>query len=91
MPIYEYLCRECQHRFEYLLLRSPVEAKCPACGSANLEQLISTSSFHSAAASQANLSAAHRKVAATRGDREREEHRRHHEHFEDSAHRKQDT
>jgi hypothetical protein len=56
-----------------------------------LEQLISATAFHSEGAAQANLSAAHRKVAAARGHRQHEEHREHHEHFEDPAQRKQET
>lgn len=91
MPIYEFRCKACLHEFEYLLRSSSPAAKCPSCESLDLEQLISTTAFHSEGAAQANLSAAHRKVAAARGDRQREEHRQHHEHFEDSAQRKQDT
>ena len=89
MPIYEYMCTECRHRFEYLVLRSSAAAKCPACGSLNLEQQISSYAVHSEAAHQANLSAAHRKAAAARGDRMHDEHQHLHEHFEDplaSAH-----
>ena len=91
MPIYEYRCKACEEQFEYLLRSSSPPAQCPACASADLEQLISTSAVHSEGASQANLSAAHRKAAAVRGDRQREEHRHHHEHFEDPVPRKQGT
>ena len=40
MPIYEYECRDCHHRFEAIVRvnDSPV---CPSCESANLERLIS--------------------------------------------------
>lgn len=91
MPIYEYRCKACRHEFEYLLRSSSPAAQCPGCHSGDLEQLISTSAVRSESTTQANLSAAHRKVAAVRGDRQREEHRRHHEHFEDPQHRKEDT
>ena len=84
MPIYEYLCRECEERFEYLVLRSSAAAKCPGCGSPNIEQQISSCAVHSEASHQANLSAAHRKAAAARGDRVRDEHQHLHEHFEDT-------
>ena len=83
MPLYEYRCHACGEQFEYLLRSSAPAAQCPACASTDLKQLISSSAFHSENASQANLSAAHRKVAAARGDRHRDEHRQHHEHFED--------
>jgi putative FmdB family regulatory protein len=84
VPIYEYRCKACEHQFEYLLRSSSPPVSCPVCESAYLEQLISTSVFHSQGASQANLSVAHRKVAAARGERQRAEHQQHHEHFEDS-------
>jgi putative FmdB family regulatory protein len=85
MPIYEYECRECRHSFEYLLLPSSADAKCPACESPDLEQLISACSVSSETTRQANLRAAHRKVAAARNDRLRDQHQHLHEHFEDRA------
>lgn len=84
MPIYEYLCRDCDERFETLVLRSSDPAKCPACGSLNLQQQISTCAVHSEGAHEANLAAAHRKAAAARGNRMRDEHEHLHEHFDDS-------
>ena len=83
MPIYEYICRACRHQFESLVLRSSAPPKCPACQSGDLEQILSTCAVHSEGASQANLRAAHRKVAAARDARQREEHQHLHEHFED--------
>ena len=91
MPIYEYLCKACAHRFEYLHRFSSPAATCPVCQSTDLEQLISTTAFYSEGMAQANLSAQHRKVAAARGDRNREEHRQHHEHFEDTSTRSDDA
>ncbi len=43
MPLYEYLCKKCGHRFEKILKFSdkPIK-KCPECGGA-VEQLISAS------------------------------------------------
>lgn len=40
MPIFEYTCRECGHRFEALVFggRTP---DCPECGSRRLEKLLS--------------------------------------------------
>ena len=85
MPIYEYLCKDCRHQFEYLLLSSASAPKCPACESQDLERLISSCAVHSESASQANLQAAHRKAAANRNDRQHQEHQHLHEHFEDGA------
>ncbi|MCD6385759.1 zinc ribbon domain-containing protein [Candidatus Sumerlaeota bacterium] len=44
MPIYEYRCKECNHRFEDLI-RNESEAhsvKCPKCGSKSIEKLMSS-------------------------------------------------
>jgi len=41
MPIYEFACRECGHRFEELRARSAADPACPACGSASVTRLLS--------------------------------------------------
>ncbi|MEJ2208042.1 MAG: zinc ribbon domain-containing protein [Anaerolineae bacterium] len=44
MPIYEYRCQECEQRFEKLVLsidREPAHLACPACGSPDVQRLIS--------------------------------------------------
>jgi putative FmdB family regulatory protein len=83
MPIYEYQCKQCRHSFEYLVLRTSTPAECPHCKSPDLAQLISRCAVSSDSTQQANLSAAHRKVAAARGHRLRDQHQHVHEHFED--------
>jgi putative FmdB family regulatory protein len=40
MPIYEYRCQNCGHRFEKLV-RTSNQAVCPACDGARLERLLS--------------------------------------------------
>ena len=46
MPIYEYRCRDCGHQFERLVRTfEPVEGRCPACESSNVEQLLSMPLF----------------------------------------------
>jgi putative FmdB family regulatory protein len=40
MPIFEYLCQECNHLFEAIVLGS-TRAQCPKCESKKLEQQIS--------------------------------------------------
>ena len=46
MPIYEYNCSECGHRFEEIRKMSDESpAKCPKCGSEKSEKLISRSAF----------------------------------------------
>ena len=46
MPLYEYQCRKCGHRFERIRKFSdPPLRKCPECGGA-VEQLLSRSAVH---------------------------------------------
>ncbi|PWU11466.1 MAG: hypothetical protein C5B51_02590 [Terriglobia bacterium] len=82
MPIYEYECPQCGHRFEYLVLSSTPAAECPSCGNRDLKQLISLCSMSSETTRQANLSAAHKKAAGVRGEKTREEHKHLHEHYD---------
>lgn len=46
MPIYEYECASCRHKFEELqkISDKPL-AKCPSCGKLKVDRLISKSSF----------------------------------------------
>lgn len=41
MPIYEYECGECRHRFETLVRHGEDPVHCPECHGANLKKLIS--------------------------------------------------
>ena len=40
MPIYEYMCKECDHEFEEFLSISSQNPKCPECGK-ETEKLVS--------------------------------------------------
>ena len=40
MPIFRYTCKKCSADFELLLPRFDSEAKCPACGSMELEKAL---------------------------------------------------
>ena len=42
MPIYEYSCASCGEKFEVLHRTADQQAKCPACGSGEVERLLST-------------------------------------------------
>ena len=83
MPIFEYECLECRHRFEYLVLRSSPAAECPSCGKKDLKQMISLCTVSSETSRQASLSAAHRRAAAIRRGNQHESHTHEHEHYED--------
>lgn len=43
MPLYRYKCRNCEHEFEYLKLRSSDEEPdiCPECGHDDVKQRLS--------------------------------------------------
>lgn len=41
MPIFEYVCSECKHRFE-LIVQGALEAACPQCKTTRLEKQISS-------------------------------------------------
>ncbi len=41
MPLYEYVCKACEHPFEELVFGSETP-NCPSCGSGRLERQIST-------------------------------------------------
>lgn len=48
MPIYEYKCRNCQSTSSHFTRKvsDPVEPSCPACGSPEMERLISKVAYH---------------------------------------------
>jgi putative FmdB family regulatory protein len=42
MPIHEYTCQQCGHKFEKFTLMSQTQSpNCPVCGSANVKRQIS--------------------------------------------------
>jgi putative FmdB family regulatory protein len=48
MPIYEYACRSCEHRFEELVSSYGTLIACPQCTSGETEKLLSTFSARTA-------------------------------------------
>ncbi len=40
MPVYQYVCRQCSHRFDRLVMGQR-RTTCPACASEDLERLLS--------------------------------------------------
>ena len=51
MPIYEFICRDCDHRFE-LLVRDQEKPTCPSCGRSRLTKQLSAPAVHRAGAGQ---------------------------------------
>jgi putative FmdB family regulatory protein len=54
MPLFEYACRACGHRFEFLT-RANQTPNCPACASAELEKQLSVFAVSKPAGSAASL------------------------------------
>ena len=73
MPIYEYSCKSCGHRFETLILGKE-EAVCPNCSGKDLERLMSTS--YGKAGSVSDLAMRAAKKRDQRQGRERMEEQR---------------
>lgn len=46
MPIFEYDCRRCNHRFETIVLSSREKIRCPKCESAAVEKRLSVFRAH---------------------------------------------
>ena len=60
MPLYDYECRGCGHRFE-ALVRPSSPAACPSCEGTDLEQLLSLFAVSSDGTRRSNLQAAKKK------------------------------
>jgi putative FmdB family regulatory protein len=58
MPIYEYVCAECGHKFEKLVLsaRRAKGIQCPECGSTSVDKAISIFSGAAGGASTTSAS-----------------------------------
>ena len=55
VPIYEYECRRCGHRFEFLLPSSNTTPACPKCRGQELERLLSGFAVNTAELSRARV------------------------------------
>jgi putative FmdB family regulatory protein len=55
MPIFEYMCKECQHEFEALVFGKD-KAECPKCHSKKLEPQLSVFAVSAKGASSAGMS-----------------------------------
>ena len=49
MPIYEFVCMECEHHFEELLRLNEADPDCPDCGSPKARRQLSVFAAHGAA------------------------------------------
>jgi putative FmdB family regulatory protein len=72
MPIYEYSCRSCQTQFE-TLVRGGETPVCVACGSTELERIVSLPAVSSDDSRARALGAAKRRDAAQAKDKAHEQ------------------
>ncbi|MGQ0648883.1 MAG: FmdB family zinc ribbon protein [Gemmatimonadaceae bacterium] len=72
MPIFDYSCRGCKHQFEALVRRGE-EPVCPACGSADLERLLSLPTVKSESTKALSMRAAQRRDKAQGTERVQEQ------------------
>ena len=79
MPLYEYECRSCGHRFE-ALVRDASTPACRACQAPNVERLLSLFSVNSATTRQSNLESGRRHIAKDQRDKAIAEHEEIHHH-----------
>ena len=79
MPIYEYECRECQHRFE-LLVFDTTSPECPKCEATDLERLMSLSSVSCDSTRKRNLEDGRKKAQKTQDEKAHAEHEAIHHH-----------
>lgn len=55
MPIYEYVCQECNSRFERIVTAQNGKAQCPKCGSLRATMQFSTFAAHTGNGNSADL------------------------------------
>jgi putative FmdB family regulatory protein len=72
MPIYEYRCKTCDHKFE-LLVRGKTEPACPSCKGLDLERLLSLPAVSSEGTRNLSLKAAKQRDAGQAKDRMHEQ------------------
>ncbi len=72
MPIFDFVCADCQHQFE-ALVRGNVAPVCPQCASVSLEKQVSLPSLKTESTRGLSMQAAKRRDTAQGVDREREQ------------------
>jgi len=83
MPIYEYRCEACGHRFEHLFLpAAKTDPVCPACQSRDLEKLMSQFALSTSELTKARVKAARTQIAQSNDHKDKQiaeaEYTRHH-------------
>lgn len=71
MPIYEYVCRGCDHPFEEWVRKPEDTPACPQCGEADVQRRISLPRIHSEGTRARSLQSAKRRDQALGEERTR--------------------
>jgi putative FmdB family regulatory protein len=72
MPLYDFACRACGHRFE-LLVRPSTQPTCPTCNGADLERLLSLPAIKSEGTKALAMRAAQKRDAKQGHERVQEQ------------------
>jgi putative FmdB family regulatory protein len=64
MPIYDYICSDCQEAFEAWVRKEKDVPACPSCEGANLEKQLSMPQVHSAGTKARSMKAAKKRDAS---------------------------
>ena len=73
MPIYEYRCKRCSSRFEFLVLRRQEPTSCSSCGGPEIERLLSLPTVKSSSTHALSMAAAKRRDTAQATDNAHEQ------------------
>jgi putative FmdB family regulatory protein len=68
MPLHEFKCRACSHQFEALVRTNDPPVRCRACGSGDLEQLLSLFAVSTEGTTQANIKSGRKQRDKARRD-----------------------
>ena len=85
MPLYEFLCQGCQHRFEVLVLpHNPSDTRtCPSCQGQDVERVLSSFAVSSDSTRQVNFSKARKHLQKDAKEKKDAEHKALLEHHDD--------
>ena len=72
MPLYEYVCKKCQHQFE-ALVRGDKKPVCASCGGPDLERVFSLPTVQSESTKALSMQAAKRRDKAQGTERMQEQ------------------
>lgn len=72
MPLFDYICQDCQHQFE-ALVRGEQQPSCPACNSTSLEKQVALPSIKTQSTRGLSMQAARTRDKAQGVDRMHEQ------------------